>query len=169
MWSHLTSGSSCGGHFFRRFDRGPLWSARGDDPYTVNFGLILFDMLNISIRIFRSSFPALARCRGRYRLGFVALSLISIFGGCALTQEVSKTPRNAIEQLLLSQAAERVLDGVTVPIRAHFHIDERDPRFGVIDSPSWDLAFVRDLVAGRLGQLGYPVQKPTVLLAFVAQ
>jgi hypothetical protein len=98
-----------------------------------------------------------------------------VLSGCALMQEVSKTPRSATEQLLLSQAVDRAIDGVAVPIpegasiwvevsglqtdRAHLHIDEGDERFGVIDSPSWDLAFVRDVVAGRLGQLGYRLQK----------
>lgn len=95
--------------------------------------------------------------------------------GCAIPQEVSKTPRSATEQLLLSQAVERALDGLSVPLpdgesvrvevsglqtdRAHLHIDEQDERFGVIDSPSWDLAFVRDLIAGRLGEMGYLVRK----------
>ncbi len=94
--------------------------------------------------------------------------------GCALIQEMSKTPRTATEQLLLSQAVEQALaplalslpEGTAVSLevsglqtdRAHFHIDEQDDKFGVIDSPSWDLAFVRDLVAGRLGELGYRIQ-----------
>jgi hypothetical protein len=38
-------------------------------------------------------------------------------------------------------------------------MDEYDERLGVIDSSSWDLGFVRDAVAGRLGALGYRVQK----------
>src|SRR5437868_10073360 len=36
--------------------------------------------------------------------------------GCALTQEVSKTPRNATEQLLLSEALDRALVDIDVPI-----------------------------------------------------
>ena len=114
---------------------------------------------------------ALVRIRAGILVAVVALLSV----GCALTQEVTKTPRNAIEQLLLSQAVEGALEGVTVPIpegeairvevtglqtdRAHLHMDEQDQRFGVIDSPSWDLAFVRDLVAGRLGALGYRVRQ----------
>ncbi len=43
--------------------------------------------------------------------------------------------------------------------RAHLHMDEAEVNFGIIDSPSWDLAFVRDLVAGRLGELGYLIRK----------
>jgi hypothetical protein len=29
---------------------------------------------------------------------------------------------------------------------------------GMVENPSWDLAFVRDMTAGRLGKLGYRVQ-----------
>lgn len=113
--------------------------------------------------------------RASRRAPLVALVLSSLLSGCALTQEVSKTPRSAIEQLLLSQAVERALEGLEVPLpegesvrvevsglqtdRAHLHLDEQEGTFGVIDSPSWDLAFVRDLVAGRLGELGYQVRK----------
>ena len=109
------------------------------------------------------------------RFLILTISLIALLAGCALTQEVSKTPRSAIEQLLLSHAVERALEGVTVPIlegesirvevtglqtdRAHLHMDEEDERSGVIDNPSWDLAFVRDLAAGHLGELGYRIRK----------
>lgn len=98
-------------------------------------------------------------------------------GGCALMQEVSKTPRTATEQLLLSQAAEQALAGLALSLpegtsvslevgglqtdRAQLHIDEQDDKFGVINNPSWDLAFVRDLVAGRLGELGYRIRSRT--------
>ena len=107
---------------------------------------------------------------------FVLVAIMALLMvGCALTQEVTKTPRNAVEQLLLSQAVEVAWEGVTLPIpegesirvevsglqtdRAHLHMDEQDQRMGVIDSPSWDLAFVRDLVAGRLGAVGYRVRR----------
>lgn len=102
-------------------------------------------------------------------------ALAVLIGGCALTQEVSKTPRSAIEQLLLTQAVERSLAEVTVPLpegaavtvevsglqtdRAHMHVSEEDASFGVIDSPSWDLAYVRDAASARLGELGYLVKK----------
>jgi hypothetical protein len=100
---------------------------------------------------------------------------ISLLAGCALTQEVSKTPRSAVEQLLLTQAVERALADVTVPLpdgatvaievsglqtdRAHLHVSEEDALFGVIDAPSWDLAYVRDAAAARLGELGYRVRR----------
>ncbi len=98
-------------------------------------------------------------------------------GGCALVQEVSKTPRTATEQLLLSQAVEHALaplalslpEGTAIALdvtglqtdRAQLHLDEQDEKFGIIDHPSWDLAFVRDVVAGRLGELGYRIQTRT--------
>jgi len=94
--------------------------------------------------------------------------------GCALTQEVSKTPRNATEQLLLSEALDRALVDIDVPIpegesvrvevsglqtdRMPLHLDEQSDRSGVVENPSWDLAFVRDMTTGRLGKLGYRVQ-----------
>lgn len=158
---------------------------RRDGPYSVFFRPIIYDMRDISIRVLRSSSHAPARCRVRVRLALLALLLMSVLCGCALTQEVSKTPRSAIEQLLLSQAVERALEGVAVPIpegeairvevtglqtdRAHLHMDEQDERFGVIDSPSWDLAFVRDLVAGRLGALGYRVRKSEEETAYLVR
>jgi hypothetical protein len=107
-------------------------------------------------------------------IGGVGLALW--VAGCALTQEVSKTPRSATEQLLLTQAVERALEGLAVPLsdgatirvevsglqtdRAHLHLDEEVRTFGVIDSPSWDLGYLRDMVAGRLGELGFvPAQR----------
>ena len=116
-----------------------------------------------------------SKTRAQISAGILVFALAVLSVGCALTQEVTKTPRNAIEQLLLSQALEGALEGVTLPIpegeairvevtglqtdRVHLHMDEYDERLGVIDSSSWDLGFVRDAVAGRLGALGYRVQK----------
>jgi hypothetical protein len=103
----------------------------------------------------------------------VVWSLVSV--GCALTREVSKTPRNITEQLLLSQALDRALVDIDLPIpegesvrvevsglqtdRMPLHLDEQTERSGVVENSSWDLALVRDMVAGRLGGLGYRVQK----------
>jgi hypothetical protein len=101
--------------------------------------------------------------------------VLMLLAGCALTQEVSRTPRSAIEQLLLSQAVERALENLAVPLpegesvrvevsglqtdRAHLHLDEQEQSFGVIDSPSWDLGFVQDAVGARLGELGYRIRR----------
>lgn len=116
-----------------------------------------------------------SKTRAQISAGILVFALAVLSAGCALTQEVTKTPRNAIEQLLLSQALERAIEDITLPIpegaairvevtglqtdRVHLHMDEYDERLGVMDSSSWDLGFVRDAVAGRLGALGYRVQK----------
>lgn len=116
--------------------------------------------------------------------GMVACVAFGLMG-CALTQDVSKTPRSATEQLLLSQAVAQALEHVTMPLpegapiavditglqtdRAHLHLDTEDKSFGTIDSPSWDLAFLRDAVAGRLGELGYPVRKRGEETAYVVR
>ncbi len=97
--------------------------------------------------------------------------------GCILPREVSKTPRSAIEQLLLSESVERALGKLAVPVpegetirvevsglqtdRTHLHLDEENERFGVVEGASWDLAFVRDVVTGKLGELGYRLPKPS--------
>ncbi|MDP3090575.1 MAG: hypothetical protein Q8N04_07860 [Nitrospira sp.] len=107
--------------------------------------------------------------------GLLVAALAALSVDCALTQEVSRTPRSAIEQLLLTQAVERSLADLTVPLpegttvmvevsglqtdRAHMHVSEEDASFAVIDSPSWDLAYVRDAASARLGELGYSIKK----------
>ncbi|ALA58919.1 hypothetical protein [Nitrospira moscoviensis] len=123
----------------------------------------------------KGCFPARRQaCEGLPGRWVSSLALM-LLAGCALTQEVSRTPRSAIEQLLLSHAVERALENLAVPLpegesvrvevsglqtdRAHLHLDDQDESFGVIDSPSWDLGFVRDAMAGRLGELGYRVRR----------
>ncbi len=104
---------------------------------------------------------------------------------CALPREVSKTPRSAVEQLLLTHSVARALEDVAVPLptgatvavevsglqtdRAHVHMSEEDATFGVIDSPSWDLAYVRDAVAGHLGGLGFSVKRRPEEAAFLVR
>src|ERR1043165_913261 len=44
-------------------------------------------------------------------------------------------------------------------IAPSLQLDEENARFGGLENPSWDFTFVRDMVAGRLGSLGYRVQK----------
>jgi hypothetical protein len=101
-----------------------------------------------------------------------------------LSQDVSITPRSAVEQLLLTQAVKRALADLAVPLpegamvtievsglqtdRAHVHLNEVQA-FGVIDAPSWDLAYVRDAAAARLGELGYLVTRTVDDTAYVAR
>lgn len=127
-----------------------------------------------SPHIGRSPSENVAKILARVWAGFMVAALAPLVGGCALTQEVTRTPRNAIEQLLLTQAVERSLTDVTVPLpegatvrvevsglqtdRAHMHLSKEDTAYGVIDSPSWDFAYVRDAVSARLGELGYLIK-----------
>lgn len=109
-------------------------------------------------------------------LRFIVLSgMIGCLAGCALPREITKTPRSAIEQLLLSEAVTRSLPDVAIPV------PHEDPLFmevtglslgllspsglnspsGSIASinPSLDLIFIKDLVAGHMGSMGYRVVK----------
>lgn len=111
--------------------------------------------------------------------------LIGFFAGCSLPREISKTPRSAIEQLLLTQSVERSLADLAVPLpkgeavaveisglqtdRAHMHVERDDSTFGVIDAPSWDLTYVRDAAAARLGELGYLVKRNAADAAYLVR
>lgn len=111
---------------------------------------------------------------GAWVRGLVLVVCASSVAACALPREVSRTPRSAIEQLLLTHSVARALEDVPVPLpagavvavevsglqadRVQVRIDEESAHQGVMNSPSWDLAYVRDAVAGHLGELGYLVQ-----------
>ena len=107
-----------------------------------------------------------------------------LFSGCARTQEFSRTPRTAVEQLLLTQSVDHALHNLTAFLpeytslsvdvtglqtdRAHINMlgDER----GTLHGPSLDLLLIRDAVATMLGRLGYriePRDAPPVYLARV--
>ena len=100
----------------------------------------------------------------------LALLAVSI-AGCAMAREPSKTPRTAIEQLLLAQAIDRSLRDLRVPIPDGSTValdvagfsnytlvgtDATASTGAVYGSPS-DLAYARDVVAGRLGELGHRI------------
>jgi hypothetical protein len=107
---------------------------------------------------------------------------------CALPREVTKTPRSAIEQLLLTQALGRSLLDLTLPplSRAEpIYMEVSGLQLGYTApllplasgstlaqsgsipssptegffSPAGDLAFIRDTVASHLSVLGYRVTK----------
>jgi hypothetical protein len=73
--------------------------------------------------------------------------------GCATTREQSKTPRTAIEQLLLSEALERSLAGLSVPLPTGASV--------VVETAglSGDQSFVRKLVEDRLGAEGMLIRE----------
>jgi hypothetical protein len=96
-----------------------------------------------------------------------ALALL-VLSGCALPREQSKTPRSAIEQLLLGQALERSLvrlaapipEGESITVEATGFTAEttlplaRDRTGELFHQGYSDLSFARDAVSRRLGQLG---------------
>lgn len=99
------------------------------------------------------------------------LYIITFVTGCALEQERSRTPRTAVEQVLLTQAVEQALtnlsvrlpDGVNVDVDATGLENDRsrlrttNADLGSVDRPSRDILYIRDLVAAELGRRGYRV------------
>lgn len=109
---------------------------------------------------------------------------MTLAAGCALPREITKTPRSAIEQLLLTQAMERSLAGLTLPLDAiePLYIEVtglqpgylsapiplspnsaaaqalgQSPGLSGFFTPSRDLDFVRYSVGRHLGRQGYRV------------
>ena len=106
-----------------------------------------------------------------------------LFCGCSLTQEFSRTPRTAVEQLLLTSAVEHALHGLTVDLpkeatlhvdvtglqtdRSHFNMVGQDR--GVLHGPSLDLVLIRDTIATGLGRLGYRIDPRVTEPAYLAR
>lgn len=102
---------------------------------------------------------------------FVLFILPALVTGCAIEQEVSRTPRTAVEQILLTQAVDQALvnlsvrlpEGVTVDVevtglggdRSRLGMTNTDR--GTINRPSDDILYIRDAVAAELGRQGYRV------------
>lgn len=102
---------------------------------------------------------------------FLLWASSALLMGCALEQEISRTPRTAVEQVLLTQAVEQALvnlkvqlpEGVNVDVdatglesdRSRLRMTNAD--LGAIDRPSRDIFYVRDIVAAELGRRGYRV------------
>jgi hypothetical protein len=103
---------------------------------------------------------------------WMIVSVLLILPGCALQQEISRTPRTAVEQLLLGQALERALDKLSLPIPEgaslmveasglqtdRVHLQMINQERGVIGNLSWDLSFVRDVAAAHLGEMGHHIR-----------
>jgi hypothetical protein len=100
-----------------------------------------------------------------------------------MSREPSKTPRTAIEQFLLSQAVSRSLADLSLPVAPGATVAVEVAGFGtdrylvgteigatktpttasrptLVYGSSPDLGFVRDLIAGRLGELGLLIREP---------
>jgi hypothetical protein len=102
---------------------------------------------------------------------FVLSILVALVSGCALEQEVSRTPRTAVEQVLLTQAVEQALENLSIRLPEGVNVDvdatglESDRSrlrttnadLGAIDRPSRDILYIRDVVAAELGRRGYRV------------
>ena len=102
---------------------------------------------------------------------FILSILAAVVTGCALEQEVSRTPRTAVEQVLLTQAVEQALVNLSVQLPEGVNVDmdvtglESDrsrldmtnTNRGTINRPSRDIVYIRDAVAAELGRRGYRV------------
>jgi hypothetical protein len=102
------------------------------------------------------------------RMCLLSAFVLSVCAGCAIQQEVSRTPRTAVEQVLLTQAIERALSNLTVqlPEYAMLHIDatsldtdrslvRMSGDLGTTKSRALETAYVRDSVSAALARKGY--------------
>jgi len=94
-----------------------------------------------------------------------------LLAGCMLERDVSRTPMTAVEQLLLTGAAEHAMHNLIVELPKEstmrvsvtgLHADRLQLTKGedgraVPHGPSLDLFLVRDFVATGLGRLGFRV------------
>jgi hypothetical protein len=102
---------------------------------------------------------------------FLVLPLTVLTAACALNREPSRTPRTAIEQLLLMHAAQRSLSTLSLPIpedaalfiqvtglsRLSYPVDRGLDQEGLMLGPPTDLSYVREVVTGRLGEMGFRI------------
>lgn len=103
---------------------------------------------------------------GAYAL---ALAVLLVSSGCMVEHEVSRTPRTAVEQALLTQSVERALthltvqlpEGVDVKVDATGLEEDRSviqmtgEVIGAVRPPALDTKYIRDAVAAALGNKGY--------------
>lgn len=107
----------------------------------------------------------------RCRVWFLVLFVMG-FWGCSLEQELSRTPRTAVEQVLLTQALTHALKNLTLQLPGGVNVEvdatglESDRSrlrmtnsdLGSLNSPARDILYIRDLVAAELGRRGYRVR-----------
>lgn len=98
--------------------------------------------------------------------------LMAVLAGCSLEQELSRTPRTAVEQVLLTQAVSQALNNLTLQLPAGVNVEldatglESDRSrlrmnnsdLGSLNSPNRDILYIRDTVAAELGRRGYLVR-----------
>ncbi len=102
----------------------------------------------------------------RWRTTCPLLALLLFWAGCTVEQEISRTPRTAVEQLLLTGAVDQALMNLALPSRTGLHLEVsgfyidrgrlnmRDQTSGTVQDPTVDFLFVRDTVAVALGRMG---------------
>jgi hypothetical protein len=112
--------------------------------------------------------------------------MVPLLASCTVPREVTKTARSAIEQLLLSEALNRSLLDVTLPLSLDepVYMEVTGLQLGYLSplvplssvsasgesnttasstsayfSPAGDLGFIKDAVAAHLGVLGYRIAR----------
>ncbi|MGH2360582.1 MAG: hypothetical protein ACRDGM_08585 [bacterium] len=90
----------------------------------------------------RSNIAARVRMTRRYSVVLLAAGVL--FAGCSSSREMTKTPRGAIEQLLLSQSLERSLSELSVPVLNGVSV------FIQADGLTPDLSIVTSMIRDRL-------------------
>jgi hypothetical protein len=113
--------------------------------------------------------PTIRLSGRRWSAAMVAFTLLFGLSACAMNREPSRTPRTAIEQLLLTQATQRSLGDLSVPVAqgSTLYLEVTglsrlssylgDNHGGVMIGPSTDLGYVKEVMIGRLGELGYRI------------
>ena len=115
-----------------------------------------------------------------------AMLVVTIMlAGCAVEQEYSRTPRTAVEQLLLTQAIERAFHnlhtelppGATLEIQATSLDSDRTlvrmtgPDLASAKHPALETTYLRDAVSAVLGRQGYriPNEEATYLVRIMVE
>jgi hypothetical protein len=113
-----------------------------------------------SVRGARPNAYALRGMAGMLSMGVIVC--MALLAGCSLSQDQSKTPRTGIEQLLLSQALERSLAPLSLPLP--------DGATIMVDAValSGDGAFARKVIENRLVRLGFRIPKDSADAAYQA-
>jgi hypothetical protein len=109
----------------------------------------------------------------------VVCVLTITLAGCAVEQEYSRTPRTAVEQLLLTQAIERAFHNlhIELPSEATLEIQATSldsdrtlvrmsgPDLASAKHPALETTYLRDAVSAVLGRQGYriPIEGGTYL------
>lgn len=108
----------------------------------------------------------------RMKSSFFLLGIVTaMLSGCALEQEVSRTSRTSVEQILLTQAVHQALENLSVrlPEGADVEVDATgldsdqsrsrmmNGETGVIERQPRDSLYIRNAVAAELGRRGYRI------------